>query len=331
MIILGIETSCDETAAAVLDNGELRSNIISIQDIHRAYGGVVPEFASREHQKLILPAISAALKEANVTLSQLNGIAVTYGPGLVGSVIVGLNVAKGLSFGLGIPFIGVNHIEGHLFANFVEKPFPQFPFICLIASGGHTQLILAEQPGSYQTLGNTIDDAAGEAFDKVARMLGLGYPGGPAVEKAGTGGDPNYVHFPRAMMDKDNLDFSFSGVKTAVLYHVRKISQEELRQDMKSIAASFETAVVDVLVKKTIIAAQKYAISQIVLAGGVAANKRLRDTFNKETRKREYTFFVPSPVLCTDNAAMIARAGKYLFEKKMYSEYSLGANASLKL
>jgi N6-L-threonylcarbamoyladenine synthase len=331
MIILGIETSCDETAAALLDNGTLASNVISTQDIHTLYGGVVPEFASRAHQQHILPVLRRALDDAGLQLSEIDGIAVTYGPGLVGSIVVGLNVAKGMATGLNKPFIGINHMEGHIFANFIQEPSPEPPFLCLIISGGHTQLVLVETLGSYRILGGTIDDAAGEAFDKVSRTLGLGYPGGPAIEAAGADGDPEYVHFPRAMLEPGNFNFSFSGVKTSVLYYTNQLSSEEKKQNLHHLAASFEQAVVDVLVKKTFAAIEQYRIGQIALAGGVAANSRLRSAFLSAAEKKGIALFLPSRILCTDNAAMIAKAGQFYLEKGENSAFNLGPRPSLTL
>ena len=331
MILLGIETSCDETAAAVLVNGELCANIITLQDIHLDYGGVVPEYASRAHQRLVLPAITSALKQADVTISELDGIAVTYGPGLIGSLLVGLNVAKGMAFGLDIPWIGVNHMEGHLFANFVREPSPEFPFICLIISGGHTQLVLVKDLGSYTILGSTIDDAAGETFDKVARMLGLNYPGGPAIQNAAEDGDPNFISFPRAMMERDNLNFSFSGLKTAVLYYLQQQNASAIQKNLRHITASFEQAVVDVLVKKTMRVAAQYNITTFALAGGVAANKRLRKALSEEVNQKDYTIYFPELDLCTDNAAMIARAGLFYLQQGKHSSFDLAPQPSLSM
>lgn len=331
MILLGIETSCDETAAAVFLNGELRANIITLQDIHLEFGGVVPEYASRAHQRLVLPAITSALKKAEVTISDLDGIAVTYGPGLIGSLLVGLNVAKGMALGLNIPWIGVNHMEGHLFANFVREPFPEFPFICLIISGGHTQLVLVKNLGDYTIVGSTIDDAAGETFDKVARMLGLNYPGGPAIQKAAEGGDPDFISFPRAMMEKGNLDFSFSGLKTAVLYYIQQQDASSIKKNLQHITASFEQAVVEVLVKKTMRVAAQYNISSIALAGGVAANKRLRKALSEELNRKDYKLYFPEMDLCTDNAAMIARAGLFYLQQGIHSSFDLAPQPSLSM
>ncbi|MCR4438594.1 MAG: tRNA (adenosine(37)-N6)-threonylcarbamoyltransferase complex transferase subunit TsaD [bacterium] len=309
MVTLGIETSCDDSAAAVVENDRVLSNVISTQVVHRHYGGVVPEYASRAHLRLLLPVISAALQQAGVDKRDLEGIAVTFGPGLAGSILVGLNVAKSMALALEIPWVGVNHLEGHIFANFLLEEKPGMPFLCLIVSGGHTQLVVVEDEGRYRTLGRTIDDAAGEAFDKVARVLGLGYPGGPAVAQLAEQGNPRAIAFPRALLQEGNFHFSFSGVKTAVLYYARALSAEELRAQLPDIAASFQAAVVEVLVQKTMAAAKLCGLDTICLAGGVAANKALREALAAAAAERGCKLFVPPPALCTDNAAMVARAG----------------------
>ncbi|MDZ7271068.1 MAG: tRNA (adenosine(37)-N6)-threonylcarbamoyltransferase complex transferase subunit TsaD [candidate division KSB1 bacterium] len=309
MRILGIETSCDDSAAAVVDDDRILANVISSQGIHREYGGVVPEYASRAHMRLLLPVIRHALDLANLQTRDLEAIAVTYGPGLAGSILVGLNVAKSMALALNIPWVGVNHLEGHIFANFLGQAKPPVPFLCLIVSGGHTQLVIVEAEGRYRTIGRTIDDAAGEAFDKVARVLGLGYPGGPALAHLAESGNPHAIAFPRPMMEEGNLDFSFSGIKTAVLYYVQGLGEEEARRQLPDIAASFQAAVVDVLVRKTMAAAAKWHMRTICLAGGVAANTALREALETEAESQGCRLYVPPQELCTDNAAMIARAG----------------------
>ncbi len=331
MRILGIETSCDDSAAAVVEDDRILANVISSQAIHQDYGGVVPEYASRAHLRLLPAVMKSALRQAQVQLSELDGIAVTYGPGLAGSVLVGLNVAKSLALALELPWVGVNHLEGHIFANFLIPDSPTFPFLCLIVSGGHTQLVIVEAEECYRTIGRTIDDAAGEAFDKVARVLGFGYPGGPAVARLAESGDPQRVTFPRAMMEEDNFDFSFSGLKTAVLYYVRALSEDEVQRQLSDIAASFQAAVVDVLVRKTIAAAEKYELPTICLAGGVAANKALRQALAAEAAARGCRLHVPPPVLCTDNGAMIARAGISHLQRGRRSSDELRAEPALTL
>jgi N6-L-threonylcarbamoyladenine synthase len=304
--VLGIETSCDETSAAVVRNGrEVASNIIASQArIHEQYGGVFPEIASRQHILHIVPVVERALAEARLGLDQIGAIAVTYGPGLAGSLLVGVNFAKGLALATRMPLVGINHLEAHIYANWLEPgPDIEFPLVCLLASGGHTNLILMTDHGQYTPLGQTRDDAAGEAFDKVARLLGLGYPGGPDIEKAAEKGDPTAFDLPRAML-KGSADFSFSGVKTAVLYLVRELQSGD-SLPVADLAASFQAAMVDVLVEKTRAAADEYRARQVLLAGGVAANKLLRKRMAEQVR---VPVLCPSPILCTDNAACVAAA-----------------------
>lgn len=329
MRILGIETSCDDSAAAVIENDRILANVISSQPIHQEFGGVVPEYASRAHLRLLLPVLQKALNQAGLRLRELEGIAVTYGPGLAGSILVGLNVAKSLALALDIPWVGINHLEGHIFANFLSEEKPVIPFLCLIVSGGHTQLVIVEAEGRYRTIGRTIDDAAGEAFDKVARVLGLGYPGGPAVARLAESGNPHAVTFPRAMMEEGSFDFSFSGVKTAVLYYVRALSEESVRRQLADIAASFQAAVVEVLVRKTIAAAEKWNLPHIALAGGVGANQALRAALAAEASARGYRLYLPPRELCTDNAAMIARAGLSHLQKGERAPYELRPEPAL--
>lgn len=326
MNILGIESSCDETAAAVVKDGkEILSNIIvsQIKD-HAVYGGVVPEIASRKHVETIVPVVNAALDEAGLSLDGIDGISVTRGPGLVGSLLVGVSTAKAIAFAGDIPIVGVNHIEGHLTAIFLEREV-EFPYIGLIVSGGHTSLYLAREFGDYELLGKTVDDAAGEALDKVAKVLGLGYPGGAEIDRISRDGDREAVNFPRGLLGRDNLDFSFSGMKTAASQHIKRQFQEKIPEMVKDIAASFQEAVVDVLVKKSIRAALVHNVRSLVVSGGVACNSRLREAFAGEESRRGVEVLFPSPVLCTDNAAMIAATGWHYLQKGASSD--LGMNA----
>jgi N6-L-threonylcarbamoyladenine synthase len=315
--ILGIETSCDETAAAVVDNGReiLSSAVASQVDLHAQFGGIFPEVASRQHILAIYPIIDQALKDAHLKLSDLDGIAVTRGPGLPGSLVVGINMAKGLCIGSGLPLLGINHLEGHLYSAWLseegkkKKKLPKVPLLALIVSGGHTELVLMKDHLVYERLGGTLDDAAGEAFDKVARLLELGYPGGPAIQEAAEGGDPAAFEFPRAWLD-DNYNFSFSGLKTAVLRTVQQLKKQKSKLPIPDIASSFQQAIVDVLIRKTFLAAEEYKTTDILIAGGVSANKVLRETI---TDQKKYRVHIPPLSLCTDNAAMIAGAGCYRF------------------
>jgi len=312
MIVLGIETSCDETAASVVENGtKILSNVVYSQMVHDKYWGVVPELASREHMKTIVPVVKSALDEARMQLEKIDGMAVTYGPGLVGSLLIGLSFAKALSYSLRIPLIGINHIEGHIFANFLENPQLEPPFICLVISGGHSNLIHVADRGEYELLGRTRDDAAGEAFDKVAKVLDLGYPGGPIIDSTSKKGKPDFVRFPRAYLEEGSFDFSFSGLKTAVAIYVSKLSKEKLETHRIDIAASFQEAIVDVLVDKGMKACFFKKVKNIALAGGVARNSRLRERLEAQATKHDLEVFYPSPILCTDNAAMIASAGDF--------------------
>lgn len=331
MKILGVETSCDETSAAVIENGKILSTIISSQEIHSNFGGVVPELASRAHIRLIVPIVEKALRSAGVSLNQLNGLAVTCGPGLVGALLVGLNFIKGLSASLNIPYIGVNHIEGHIYGNLLSQKEIQFPIIFLIVSGGHTQIVLMEDHLKYQILGKTRDDAVGEALDKGAKMLGLGYPGGPVIDKLAKTGDPNYIKFPRAWLKGNNFDFSYSGLKTALLTWINARKPNDITENIHHICASYQAAAVEVLVKKTIMAAQQYKVKTVAIAGGVAANSLLRASLLDDAKTNKMNVFLPENIYCTDNAAMIARVGEAYLHTGYTSSFSLNAFPSLKL
>ena len=332
-LILGIESSCDETAAAVVKNGRtVLSNIIHTQiDLHKRYGGVVPEIASRQHILAVDAVIDAALEEAGVGLKDLDAIAVTYGPGLVGALLVGVSEAKALAYAARKPLVPVHHIKGHIMANFIEDPALELPFVCLVASGGHSHIVWVKDYTDFEILGRTRDDAAGEAFDKIARVLGLGYPGGPLIDQLARKGDPEAVRFPRVRMDKDSLDFSFSGVKTAVINYLHKQDQSGVPYDKADIAASFQEAVTDVLCEHTIEAARQKESRIITLAGGVAANRQLREKMKQQAGQYGIAVKYPAPVLCTDNAAMIACAGYYGYLAGDFADMTLNAVASLKL
>jgi N6-L-threonylcarbamoyladenine synthase len=321
MYILAIESSCDESAAAVLENGtNLLSSVVDSQiQVHRPYGGVVPELASRRHIETIFPVVNEALKQASIQLEQLDAIAVTQGPGLVGSLLIGLSFAKALAYVKKLPCLGVNHMTGHLLSIFLGKNHPRFPYIALAASGGHSSIYLVKDPLSHELLGQTRDDAAGEAFDKVAKLLGLGYPGGPIIAERSEKGNPEAVSFPRAWLEPDSLDFSFSGVKTAVVNYVNQAQQKKNELNIPDICASFQEAIADVLVEKTLTAARISGVSQIVLAGGVAANQRLRNLMNYRGQKENLSIFLPPKEYCTDNAAMIAVAGYHHFKNRKLS------------
>jgi len=336
MRILAIETSCDDTGAAViLDGRKILSNVVSSQiSVHQKYGGVVPELASRKHIESIVPIVTEALEAAGVTLKGIDGIAVTRGPGLVGSLLVGLSFAKSVAFAAGLPFIGVNHIEAHLSAIFLEAKPPRFPFVGLVVSGGHTSLYRMDGFGKYARLGQTRDDAAGEAFDKVAKLLGLGYPGGPMIDELSKEGNPKAIRFPRAVLSKNSFDFSFSGVKTSVVHYVKTHPEPPAgypKDFIKDMVSSFQEAVVEVLVKKTVLAAQPQGLKRIVLAGGVAANQRLRQRIREESLDRKLKAYLPSPPFCTDNAAMVGVVGYEYLKRGIKSPLSLNAFSNLPL
>ncbi|WP_126993604.1 tRNA (adenosine(37)-N6)-threonylcarbamoyltransferase complex transferase subunit TsaD [Thermosipho globiformans] len=330
MIVLGIETSCDETSVAILSDGKILSNVVSSQiDIHKKFGGVVPEIAARHHLSNLPIVFKNAIDIANISLDQIDLISVTYGPGLIGALLVGISFAKGLSLRLGKPLIGVNHIVGHVFANYITYPHLKPPYIVLMVSGGHTEILLVREDDKIEVLGKTVDDAAGEAFDKVARILGLGYPGGPEIDKLSKNGDENKFNFPRPMMDSKNYNFSFSGLKTAVLYTVQKFDKDNIPKE--DIAASFQKAVVDILLKKTFKAAKNSNVNTIVLAGGVAANSYLRKKAQELSEKQNIKVLIPPLEFCTDNAAMIAMAGYKLYKKCLSSDLTLEAVPNLKI
>lgn len=333
IIILGIESSCDETAAAVVKNGtEVLSNVINTQiDIHKKFGGVVPEVASRRHIENIDDVIDEAMKEAGVTFDDIDAIAVTYGPGLIGALLVGVSAAKALAFALDKPLVPVHHIKGHICANFVAHKDLKPPFTCLVASGGHSHIVEMESYTSCKILGRTRDDAAGEAFDKVARVLGLGYPGGPLIDKLAKEGNPQAIQFPRVKMAQNSLDFSFSGVKTAVINYLHKLDQNGEEYNKADVAASFQAAVTDVLCEHTIEAAKKNGSKVIALAGGVASNSALRAKMSEMAEKEGIATVYPPPVLCTDNAVMIACAGYYGYLNGDRADMTLNAVASLDL
>jgi N6-L-threonylcarbamoyladenine synthase len=325
--ILGIETSCDETAAAVVTGGlDIRSSVVSSQvDLHARFGGVVPEIASRAHVELLTPVVAEALVVAGVDNGGIDAVAATVGPGLIGSLLVGVSAAKALALVWDVPFIGVNHLEAHFYASFLEDPTLETPMVVLLVSGGHTMLVRFDDHGRYAVLGSTIDDAAGEAFDKVARYLGLGYPGGPAIDREATKGDPEAIAFPRSMIDSDNLDFSFSGLKTSVINHVRK--HPDVRTE--DVAASFQAAVVDVLVAKAKRAALETGAKGLCLGGGVAANSLLRERFLDTCTEIGVHGFLPSRAMCTDNAAMVAAAAWFRLRDDGPTSLDVGANPNL--
>lgn len=333
MNILAIESSCDETAAAVVQDGrKVLSNIISSQiEIHKLYGGVVPEIASRKHIEKVIQVVDEALKEASLTMDEIDAVAVTYGPGLVGALLVGVSAAKSIAFAHNKPLIGVHHIEGHISANYIENEELEPPFLCLVVSGGHTNLVIVKDYGEYEVLGKTRDDAAGEAFDKVARAIGLGYPGGPKIQKISEEGNKDAIAFPRAKVADNPFDFSFSGLKSSVLNYINFCEMKGEEINKADIAASFQEAVVDVLVSHTIEGAKQLGFKKIAMAGGVASNTVLREEMKEACERRGFKFYHPSPILCTDNAAMIGAAAYYDYKKGLISGLTLNAVPSLKL
>lgn len=331
--ILAIESSCDETAASVVKNGRtILSNVISSQiELHKLYGGVVPEIASRKHIEKINQVIEQALEDANITLDEIDAVGVTYGPGLVGALLVGVAEAKAIAYARKLPLVGVHHIEGHVSANYIEHPDLEPPFLCLIVSGGHTHLVIVKEYGVFEILGRTRDDAAGEAFDKVARAIGLGYPGGPKIDKLSKEGNPKAIEFPRAKIDGCPYDFSFSGVKSAVLNYMNQAKMKGEEVNRADLAASFQAAVVDVLTEHTMRAAEDYGITKVAIAGGVASNQTLRAAIEKACKQRNFRFYCPSPIFCTDNAAMIGVAAYYEYQKGVRHGWDLNAVPNLKL
>ena len=332
-LILAIESSCDETAASVVKNGRtILSNVISSQiELHKLYGGVVPEIASRKHIEKINQVIEEALEEAEVTLDDLDAVGVTYGPGLVGALLVGVAEAKAISYAKKLPLVGVHHIEGHVSANYIEHPDLEPPFMCLIVSGGHTHLVIVKDYGEFEILGRTRDDAAGEAFDKVARAIGLGYPGGPKIDKLAKDGNAEAIQFPKAKLESGPYDFSFSGVKSAVLNYINKCKMQGEEFDRADLAASFQKAVVDTLVEKAVKAAKEYHMDKLAIAGGVASNSALRGAMENACKKESIQFYYPSPIFCTDNAAMIGVAAYYEYQKGTRHGLDLNAVPNLKL
>ena len=333
VLILAVESSCDETAASVVKNGrKVLSNIISSQiELHKLYGGVVPEIASRKHIEKINQVIEEALKEANVTLDDLDAVAVTYGPGLVGALLVGVSAAKAIAYAKKLPLVGVHHIEGHISANYIENKDLEPPFICLVVSGGHTHLVVVRDYGKYEIIGHTRDDAAGEAFDKVARAIGLGYPGGPKIDKLSKEGNPEAIAFPKAKMVDSPYDFSFSGLKSAVLNYLNGCKMKNIPVVEADVAASFQKAVVDVLVEHSMRAVKEYGFDKFAIAGGVASNSTLRNAMEQACRRRRIHFYHPSPIFCTDNAAMIGAAAYYEYRNGTRHGWDLNAVPNLKL
>lgn len=338
IIILGIETSCDETSAAVMRDGTLLSNIISSQTVHQQYGGVVPELASRAHQKMIVMIVEEAMNTAKISKKEISAVAAAVGPGLMGSLLVGVNFGKAFAYGLEIPFIPVNHMEAHIYSNFIEEPSPQFPFLNLTVSGGHTQLVLVRNDFEYEVIGETRDDAAGEAFDKVAKMLNLPYPGGPQIDYHAKLGNPNALQFAKPYLDEKNFDFSFSGIKTSVLYYLRDNALRDSsgktnipKELLNDICASFQRSVVEALVQKTIATANKFHVRDIAIAGGVSANSALRQAMQFAAEQNGLNVFIPKLEYCTDNGAMIAQVGYRKFQKLLYGSLTETAIANLEL
>jgi N6-L-threonylcarbamoyladenine synthase len=330
--VLGIETSCDETAVAVVEDGRVLSNLIASQvDLHGRFGGVVPELASRAHVEALNPLVQDTLEQAGCRFADLEGVAVTVGPGLVGALLVGIAAAKTIALATGAPFVGVNHLEGHVYANFLEHGPPEPPYVCLIVSGGHTMLVHMPEGHRYRVLGQTVDDAAGEAFDKIARFMGLGFPGGPALDALAREGDPGAIRLPRAMADSGDYDFSLSGLKTAVLRYVKAETAAGREVDLADLAASFQEAIVDVQVDKTMRAAKETGAGTVLLGGGVVANSRLRERMEGAGTESGVRVLFPSPALCTDNGAMIAAAGASRLARGERTSLDVGADSALEL
>ena len=334
-IILGIESSCDDTSAAVIKNEEILSNIIASQDVHKEYGGVVPELASRAHQQNIIPVVDQAIKKAGVSISDIDAIAFTRGPGLLGSLVVGTSFAKAFSLAQQVPMIDVNHMHGHVLAHFIDdegKEKPKFPFLCLTVSGGHTQIVLVKDFLDMEVIGSTIDDAAGEAFDKTAKVLGFPYPGGPLIDKYAQGGDTNKFKFAKPNMN--NYDFSFSGLKTSIMYSIQKeqkLNANFIEENKTDLCASIQKTIIDILFVKLKKAAKDYKINQIAIAGGVSANSYLRRELQEIGKQLKWKVYIPKFEYCTDNAAMIAITGKYMFDKDMFASQDIAATSRLKM
>jgi N6-L-threonylcarbamoyladenine synthase len=329
--ILAIESSCDETAAAIIQNGKILANVIATQEIHQKYGGIVPELASRAHQLNIIPVVSQALNESNIPKKSLNAVAFTQGPGLLGSLLVGISFAKAFALGLNIPIIGINHMQAHILAHFIDDPKPKFPFLCLTVSGGHTQIVKVNDYLDMQVIGETQDDAVGEAFDKSAKMLGLPYPGGPLIDKYAAEGNPHTYDFPD--VDTPNLNYSFSGIKTAILYFLRdktKADPDFIKNNLNDICASIQQTLIEILMKKLRRAAKETGIKEIAIAGGVSANSGLRKTLQQEAQKHAWTVYIPKFEYCTDNAAMIAMAAHYKYLKGEFSGQEVGPDPRMK-
>ncbi len=332
-VVLGIESSCDDTAAAILIDGKLRASVVSSQKVHERFGGVVPELASRDHQRLIVPIVDAALADAGVTVADLSAIAVTYGPGLAGSLLVGLSFGKALAAARNIPLLGVNHLEGHIYSVYLEDEEPPLPHVNLTVSGGHTQLVIVDKGFKHRLLGKTRDDAAGEAFDKVAKLMGLGFPGGPEIDRRAAAGDPTFVDFPRSRPDR--FSFSFSGIKTSMLYYLADFSDEErashLAAHLDDLCASFQRAVVDVLAGAIVDAVSETGIRHVTITGGVSANRELGARLRSEGQRHGFDVYIPRPAFCTDNAAMIAIAGDMKRRAGFESPLTLTASPNLAL
>ncbi len=333
MNLLAIESSCDDTAAAVVHDGVLKSSVISSQVVHEKFGGVVPELASRDHQRLIVPVVNRALEEAGLDRSDIDAVGVTYGPGLAGSLLVGINFAKALAFGLDVPLIGVNHLEGHIYSVFLDEKTPAFPYLCLVVSGGHTQLVRVDEGFEQEVLGSTRDDAAGEAYDKVAKLLGLGYPGGPKVDRLAQEGDAEFQQFPRSSLP--GYEFSFSGLKTAVLYYLNQFNETErhmhIEQHKADICASFQQTVIDMLLRVLKRAVRKTGIKEVAIVGGVSANSGLRSAVETLASSEGLNLYIPSPRFCTDNAAMIAITAYFKHRQGLTSPLTLTAEPALKI